>query len=110
MGILRRHIEAGEGAWAVRFSGSRDIPLMLMRFQTQAHVVLLGTEDPDGRSHHGSDVRQAAQKGVAGTDDGLLFSDSFREPSTPLCVHAQHGGCFLLLPLGQAIGSLFLAL
>jgi hypothetical protein len=82
---------------------------MAMRLEAQTHVVPLGTQDPDGRSHHGSDLRQAAQKGVAGTDDGLLFSDSFREPPTPLCVQAQHGG-FFLLPLGQAIGSLFLAL
>lgn len=84
MRILCGHIESDEGSRTVRRSSGRDIPVMRMGFQAQAYVIPLGTQDPDRRSHHRSDLREMAQKGVPGTQDNLFVSDPLRDPPTPL--------------------------
>lgn len=84
MRILCRHIESGERAWPVRLSGGRDIPLMVVCFQAQAHMIPLGPQDPDRCAQHRSRLREPAQKGVAGTKEGLFLPDPLPDPSTAL--------------------------
>ncbi len=110
MRILCGRSESDEGSRTVRRSGGRDIPVMRMSFQTQAHVIPFGTHHPDRRSKYRADLREMAQKGVSGTQEGPLISDPFREPPTPLGSHAQHGACSPLSLSGLVIRLLFSAL